>query len=270
MKKLIAILIIIGAVSASAQNVFVSNDATHPIPITSVAGGTATGSVVPASAAYEGLNVSGTLRGITGVNPSGVIYAQQIDVSSVAGTTAGTAASGVLKVGVVGSAGAAMDAATGAAVPANGIYNGVRAAIANPTNATGGNLVGMMADKAGRLVVTPGHVRELVSVQTTTISASTSETVIVSAPGPSVFADISQISITTTNAAAATLTLKDATAGTTRAVWNYPSAAANPNVPLILDFPVPMPQAVANNNWTLTASVNAGNFIVNVVYVKNL
>jgi hypothetical protein len=270
MKKLIAILFVVGAVSALAQNVFVSNDATHPIPITSVAGGTATGSAVPASAAYEGLNVAGILRGITGVNPSGVIYAQQIDVSSVAGTTAVTSASGVLKVGVVGSAGGAMDATTGAAVPSNAIYNGSRAATANPTNATGGNLVGVMADKAGRLVVTEGHVRELVAMQTTTISASTSETTIVTAGGASVFADISQISITTTNAAAATLTLKDATAGTTQAVWNYPSAAANPNVPLVLNFPIPMKQTTANNNWTLTASVNAGNFIVNVVYVKNL
>jgi hypothetical protein len=127
-----------------------------------------------------------------------------------------------------------------------------------------------MADKAGRFVVTEGNVRELIGVQTTTISASTAETTIVSAGGAGVFNDISQINITTTNAAAATLTLKDATGGTTRAVWNYPATAANPLMPLVISYPIPMTQAAAANNWTLTASVNAGNFIVNVVYVKNL
>ena len=50
----------------------------------------ATGSAVPASADYGGANVGGTLRGVTAVNPSGSIYAQQVDVASMAGTTADT------------------------------------------------------------------------------------------------------------------------------------------------------------------------------------
>ena len=36
-----------------------------------------TGSAPPASASYNGLNVGGTLRGQTGVNPSGSVYAAQ-------------------------------------------------------------------------------------------------------------------------------------------------------------------------------------------------
>lgn len=47
----------------------------------------ATGAAVPASADYEGINVGGTLRGVTGVNPSGTVYAQQVDLASVGGTT---------------------------------------------------------------------------------------------------------------------------------------------------------------------------------------
>lgn len=49
-----------------------------------------TGSAVPASAAYTGLNVAGNLRGWTGVNPSGSIFAGQVDLASVAGATVKT------------------------------------------------------------------------------------------------------------------------------------------------------------------------------------
>lgn len=54
------------------------------------AAASATGSAVPASGDYTGINVAGTLRGQTGVNPSGSIYAGQVDLASVAGTTADT------------------------------------------------------------------------------------------------------------------------------------------------------------------------------------
>lgn len=48
-----------------------------------------TGSAVPAQADYAGLNVGGTLRGQTGTNPTGSIYASQTDLTSVGGTTIG-------------------------------------------------------------------------------------------------------------------------------------------------------------------------------------
>lgn len=49
-----------------------------------------TGNPVPGSASYTGLNVAGNLRGWTGVNPSGSIFAGQIDLTSVAGATVKT------------------------------------------------------------------------------------------------------------------------------------------------------------------------------------
>ena len=46
-----------------------------------------TGSAVPGSASYTGLNLAGTLRGWTGVNPTGSVYAAQTDLASVGGTS---------------------------------------------------------------------------------------------------------------------------------------------------------------------------------------
>ena len=45
-----------------------------------------TGSAVPAQADYGGVNVAGTLRGMTGVNPTGSVYAAQVDLASFSGS----------------------------------------------------------------------------------------------------------------------------------------------------------------------------------------
>lgn len=169
------------------------------------------------------------------------------------------------QVRILGNAGAAFDGATGAAVPANTILNGLRAATANPSNATGGNSVAAMGDKAGRAVVTPGNTRENVAPQTTTITNSTTETTVVTAGGANVFRDISSIAITNRSGTAVSCTLKDSTGGTTRAIY---SIAANGGI--VIPFPIPMPQSAANANWTITLSINTVTVDVNVVYVNNL
>lgn len=51
-----------------------------------------TGSAVPTQASYNGLNIGGTLRGQTGVNPSGSVYAGQEDTTSINGVTTLTGA----------------------------------------------------------------------------------------------------------------------------------------------------------------------------------
>jgi hypothetical protein len=51
----------------------------------------ATGSAVPAQADYGGVNVAGTLRGWTGVNPTGSVFAGQTDLASYGGATVGAA-----------------------------------------------------------------------------------------------------------------------------------------------------------------------------------
>ena len=53
------------------------------------AAASATGAAVPADADYQGLNVAGTLRGQTGVNPTGTQYAADINLASLNGTSLG-------------------------------------------------------------------------------------------------------------------------------------------------------------------------------------
>lgn len=73
----------------------------------------ATGSAVPASASYNGLNVSGTLRGQTGVNPTGSVYSAQTDITSVNAVTVATAAAGIMKVGLTDGTGNAITSTGG-------------------------------------------------------------------------------------------------------------------------------------------------------------
>ena len=163
---------------------------------------------------------------------------------------------------------AAGQGAVGSAVPAGATLQGLRAATANPANATAGNMVAGMADKAGRAVVTPVQVRELVAPGTVTVAA-TAETTLIAAGGAGVFNDIIGLVITTAGAAAQTIAIKDATAGTTRININYPNAALAPGAPFTLMFPVPIPQTTANANWTVTQSLaTACNYTF--LYAKNL
>lgn len=68
-----------------------SVSAARPLPVTLTSGGAnpagPTGSAVPADAEYEGINVGGTLRGATGVNPTGSQYATDVNLASLAGTS---------------------------------------------------------------------------------------------------------------------------------------------------------------------------------------
>jgi hypothetical protein len=94
-------------------------DAAGYLKVNVAAGGSnaaasATGSAVPASASYNAVNVAGTLRGQTGVNPSGSIYANQIDLASVAGTTVATGAAGIMKVALTDGSGTTLNSTTNA------------------------------------------------------------------------------------------------------------------------------------------------------------
>jgi len=171
----------------------------------------------------------------------------------------------VQKVGIAGgAAGAAIDGAIAAVPPANALQIGIKAATANPANATAGNQVAIMGDKAGRPVVTVGNVRELIGVISNTAIINTTETTVIAAGGAGVFNDISQLTVSNNSATATLVSLKDATAGTTR--W---SALLGANQTIVAQFIPPIPQASANNNWTATCGTTAASVIVNAVFVKN-
>lgn len=85
-------------------SVFLSTDLAGNLRITGSISATnpsvsTTGAAVPASGTYQGINVAGNLRGWTGVNPSGSIFAGQVDLASIAGTTTATG-NGVVGAGV--------------------------------------------------------------------------------------------------------------------------------------------------------------------------
>ncbi len=170
-------------------------------------------------------------------------------VTTVSTVTALTTVTNPVK--IEGNAGGILDGATGAAVPVNALYKGARAATANPTNATGGNLVGVMADKAGRLVVTSGHVRDLQGTQTTTIAASGTETTIVTAGAAGVFNDLCALVISGQSTAATVWTLRNTTAGTPIASFNVPVGATA--LPFVITFNPPLAQTTAATNWTIQA-----------------
>jgi len=103
--------------------------------------------------------------------------------------------------------------------------------------------------------------------QQTTIGASTSETTIVTADAAT-RNQLVGLQITTLNGAVSTLTLRDATGGATRAIYDYPNAASVPTTPLIVTFDPPLDQTTANANWTIQASASATGYKINAIYVK--
>lgn len=142
---------------------------------------------------------------------------------------------------------------------------GAIAATANPTAVTNGQQIGAMSDKVGKLVVVTAAPRQLVGVQTTSIATTISETTIVTAGASGVFNDITGFQITNATGTAVTVTIKDATSGTTRKVYDL---AANGGI--VVNFDPPLPQSSAAANWTATLSVNTVTVNVNVDYVKNI
>lgn len=91
-----------------------------PVNVVAGSGGngaaSATGSAVPADADYQGLNVGGTLRGQTGVNPTGSVYAGQVDLTSMNGTSLGSS----LPIGVANGADVVAGTLTDSATCASG------------------------------------------------------------------------------------------------------------------------------------------------------
>lgn len=142
---------------------------------------------------------------------------------------------------------------------------GGRAATANPTAVVDADVSRIMVDKLGK-VIAVSAVRDLKGVQNTTITSSTSETTIVTAVA-STFLDVYGLILTNSSASAQVVTIKDATAGTTRAVIEVPAGDTRG---FMLDAGSAIPQAAVNNNWTATCTTSLASLYVTALYVKNL
>ena len=155
---------------------------------------------------------------------------------------------------------------TGSAVPSKAMYEGANAITALPTAATAGNLVGMSADKYGRQVTIPITIRDLTGTQTTTISASTSETTIVTAGGAGVFNDLVMLIVSNTSASTNTrVDFRDTTAGSV--LFSLQSNGGQP--PVGFCPAVAIPQTTANTNWTAQCATSTTDVRIYAVYAKN-
>ncbi len=134
-------------------------------------------------------------------------------------------------------------------------------ATSSETNVASGDVSYISTDLGGRTITQPFGPRERVAVQQTTITSSAAETTIITAIA-STFNDITCLSITNSSSTGTIATLKDSTTGTTRGIWYIPATGG-----AIIPFPTPLPQATANNNWTLTTASVASIYVV-AQYVK--
>jgi hypothetical protein len=156
--------------------------------------------------------------------------------------------------------------ATGAAVPANAVFEGVIAENVLPAAATIGNLTGMMGDKFGRPVVLPGTVRDLVGTQTTTIS-STTETTIVTAGASGIFNDIFLLIVSNTAASGSDtrIDFRDTTAGTI--LFSLESRGGQ--MPVGFALAIPVPQTGAATNWTAQCASAVTDIRIYAAFAKN-
>jgi len=130
--------------------------------------------------------------------------------------------------------------------------------------ATGFQLVGLPTDQPA-ISVREVIARASKGVTQTTISASTTETTIVAAVA-STFVDIYGLILANTGSTACAVTLKDATAGTTRAKIYVPAGDTRG---FMADAGSAMQQAVVNNNWTATCSASTAAMEVTAMWVRN-
>jgi len=203
-----------------------------------------------------------TLDGSTGVSligldtplPAGTNLIGAVNVSQLNGGA-------LLTGGLTGTLAVGGTTAAGSTAAANPLRLGGTARTANPTAVTDGQVSNIMTDKMGRLVVVQGHARDLVATQATTITSSTTATTVVTAPGASVFADLTHLTITNGSATATTVTLSD---GTKSYVYNVPGGGG-----LTTNFNPPKPATTANVAWTAACGTSVASIYINAVYVKN-
>lgn len=140
-----------------------------------------------------------------------------------------------------------------------------RACTSQPGSQVNGVIVRTMNDKLGRTVPSTSHVRELVTQQATTISASTAETTIVTAVSAT-FNDLTMLTISNTSASTQTrIDIRSTTGGTILASYNV---AGNSTV--VLPFPTPFTQAAVNTNWTAQCSVSTTDVRIVAHAIQNI
>jgi hypothetical protein len=136
--------------------------------------------------------------------------------------------------------------------------------LATTTNTTA-DYTQLTTDQAG-ILITAGAPRALKVQQQTTITSSTSETTILTAV-VSTFQDVYGLVLTNSSATGTKITIKDATAGTTRLVFWCP---ANDTRGFMLPIDSAHSQAAVDGNWTATCGTSVASIDVTVMAVKRV
>lgn len=136
---------------------------------------------------------------------------------------------------------------------------------ANPTAVTDGQRVNATFDKLGKQICV-GAIRDLKGMQQTQISASTSETTIITAVA-STFVDLYGLILANTGATTTKVSIRDDTAGTVRAIIEVPTLETRG---FMLPVDSAIPQTAVNKNWTATCASATTAMEVTALFVKNL
>jgi hypothetical protein len=157
------------------------------------------------------------------------------------------------------------DVANGSVDSGNPVKIGGVASTSTTAAVTNGQRVNAEFSKTGKQVVI-GALREQITNQQTTITSSTVETTIVTADA-TYFLDLYGLILTNTSATATKVTIKDATSGTTRMVFQVPATDTR-------GFMLPVDsghkQATVNNNWTVTCGTSVASLEVTALVNKRL
>lgn len=181
------------------------------------------------------------------------------DQSAVPASQSGTWNVGTLT--TVTGGGVAHDAADSG----NPIKVGGQARTTNPSAVADADRANFITDKLGKLVVV-NSIRDLKVVQKTTITSSTSETTIGTAVA-STFLDLYGLILANTSATPCNVTIKDSTAGTTRAIIAVPAGETRG---FMLTESASIPQATVNTNWTATCSASVASIEITALFIKNI
>lgn len=158
------------------------------------------------------------------------------------------------------------DVAHDAADSGNPLKVGGQARTTNPAAVADADRVNAIFDKLGKQI-TVGALRELKGHQQTQISASTTETTIVTAGASGVFRDLYGLILANTGATATTVSIRDATAGTVRAIIEVPAGDTRG---FMLPVDSGMSQTTAANNWTAQCDAATTALEVTAFVVNNL
>lgn len=155
--------------------------------------------------------------------------------------------------------------ASGSAIASAPVTVGGRAATANPTAVTDGQVVNAMFDKLGKQVAV-GAIRTLKLSQRTVITASTSETTIVTATA-STFNDLYGLVLANTGATATAVDIRDTTAGTIITTFQVPAGETRG---FMLSVDSGYSQTTVNTNWTAQCSASTSSLVVTAMFVRNI